>query len=156
MTYDYTQDLLKFIQRSPSPYHTVQASRTYLDQAGFQALALSETWHLAPNSAYYVPLYDSGLVAFRTGSDVRRHLRLSAAHTDFPCLRLKYRPELRQHGYLKLNAEVYGGLLRESWLDRPLSLAGTVALQSKDAFRPEVRLIDIGRPVLTIPRLPST
>ena len=114
MTYDYTQDLLKFIQRSPSPYHTVQASRTYLDQAGFQALALSETWHLAPNSAYYVPLYDSGLVAFRTGSDVRRHLRLSAAHTDFPCLRLKYRPELRQHGYLKLNAEVYGGLLRES------------------------------------------
>lgn len=34
MTYDYTQDLLKFIQRSPSPYHTVQASRTYLDQAG--------------------------------------------------------------------------------------------------------------------------
>lgn len=153
MTYDYTQDLLKFIQRSPSPYHTVQASRTYLDQAGFQALALSKTWHLAPNSAYYVPLYDSGLVAFRTGSDVRRHLRLSAAHTDFPCLRLKYRPELRQHGYLKLNAEVYGGLLRESWLDRPLSLAGTVALQSKDAFRPEVRLIDIGRPVLTIPRL---
>ena len=48
MTYDYTQDLLKFIQRSPSPYHTVQASRTYLDQAGFQALALSKTWHLAP------------------------------------------------------------------------------------------------------------
>ena len=84
---------------------------------------------------------------------MRRHLRLSAAHTDFPCLRLKYRPELRQHGYLKLNAEVYGGLLRESWLDRPLSLARYRALQSKDAFRPEVRLIDIGRPVLTIPRL---
>lgn len=142
MTYDYIQDLLNFIHHSPSPYHTVHASRDYLDRAGFQALSLSEAWQLAPDGAYYVPLYDSGLIAFRTGSDVRRHLRLSAAHTDFPCLRIKYRPEIRQHGYLKLNAEVYGGLLRESWLDRPLSLAGTVALQSADAFQPEIRLID--------------
>ena len=153
MTYDYIQDLLNFIHHSPSPYHTVQASRDYLDRAGFQALSLSEAWQLAPNGAYYVPLYDSGLIAFRTGSDVRRHLRLSAAHTDFPCLRIKYRPEIRQHGYLKLNAEVYGGLLRESWLDRPLSLAGTVALQGSDAFQPEIRLVDAGRPILTIPRL---
>lgn len=151
MTYDYIQDLLNFIHHSPSPYHTVQASRDYLDRAGFQAL--SEAWQLAPNGAYYVPLYDSGLIAFRTGSDVRRHLRLSAAHTDFPCLRIKYRPEIRQHGYLKLNAEVYGGLLRESWLDRPLSLAGTVALQGSDAFQPEIRLVDAGRAILTIPRL---
>lgn len=153
MTYDYIDSLLTFIHHSPSPYHTVQASRAYLDQAGFQALSLTETWHLARNRAYYIPLYDSGLVAFRTRSDVRRHLRLSAAHTDFPCLRLKYRPEIRQHGYLKLNAEVYGGLLRESWLDRPLSLAGSIALQSEDAFHPKVHLIDVGRPVLTIPRL---
>ena len=70
MTYDYIQDLLNFIHHSPSPYHTVQASRDYLDRAGFQALSLSEAWQLAPNGAYYVPLYDSGLIAFRTGSDV--------------------------------------------------------------------------------------
>lgn len=35
MTYDYIQDLLNFIHHSPSPYHTVQASRDYLDRAGF-------------------------------------------------------------------------------------------------------------------------
>lgn len=38
-------------------------------------------------------------------------------------------------------------------LDRPLSLAGTVALQGSDAFHPEIRLVDAGRPILTIPRL---
>ena len=46
MTYDYIQDLLNFIHHSPSPYHTVQASRDYLDRAGFQALSLSEAWQL--------------------------------------------------------------------------------------------------------------
>ena len=39
MTYDYIQDLLNFIHHSPSPYHTVQASRDYLDRAGFQIVA---------------------------------------------------------------------------------------------------------------------
>ena len=153
MSSDYINDLLTFIQHSPSPYHTVRTSRSLLDKAGFSALSPAEDWHLQARHAYYVPLYGSGLVAFRTGSDLRRRLRLCAAHTDFPCLRLKYRPEIRQNGYLKLNAEVYGGLLRESWLDRPLSLAGTVAVQSDDVFRPDVRLIDVGRPLVTIPRL---
>ena len=153
MSSDYINDLLTFIQHSSSPHYTVRSARDLLDEGGFTALPPAETWHLEAGRAYYVPLYDSGLVAFRTGRDLRAHLRLCAAHTDFPCLRLKYRPEIRQNGYLKLNAEVYGGLLRESWLDRPLSLAGTVAIQSDDAFHPDMRLIDIGRPLLTIPRL---
>ena len=110
-------------------------------------------WQLKADRAYYVPVYGSGLVAFRTGRDIRRHLRLSAAHTDFPALRIKQRPEIREKGYLKLNAETYGGLIRESWLDRPLSLAGAVALESDDPFRPKLRLIDLEKPVLTIPRL---
>ena len=66
-------------------------------------------WQLKADRAYYVPVYGSGLVAFRTGRDIRRHLRLSAAHTDFPALRIKQRPEIREKGYLKLNAETYGG-----------------------------------------------
>ena len=154
MSRDSIDTLLNFIDRSPSPYHTVAASKKLLDEAGFTALVPEETlWQLKADRAYYVPVYGSGLVAFRTGRDIRRHLRLSAAHTDFPALRIKQRPEIREKGYLKLNAETYGGLIRESWLDRPLSLAGAVALESDDPFRPKLRLIDLEKPVLTIPRL---
>ena len=154
MSHDSIDTLLTFIADSPSPYHTVSASRALLDEAGFTALSLEEApWHLQSGAAYYVPVYGSGLIAFRTGQHIRRHLRISAAHTDFPCLRIKQRPEIREKGYLKVNAEVYGGLLRESWLDRPLSLAGAVALETSDPFRPKRHLIDLKRPVLTIPRL---
>ena len=154
MSRDSIDTLLNFIDRSPSPYHTVAASKKLLDEAGFTALVPEETlWQLKADRAYYVPVYGSGLVAFRTGRDIRRHLRLSAAHTDFPALRIKQRPEIREKGYLKLNAETYGGLIRESWLDRPLSLAGAVALESDDPVRPKLRLIDLEKPVLTIPRL---
>lgn len=154
MSHDSIDTLLTFIADSPSPYHTVSTSRALLDEAGFTALSLEEApWHLQSDAAYYIPVYGSGLIAFRTGRQIRRHLRLSAAHTDFPCLRIKQRPEIREKGYLKVNAEVYGGLLRESWLDRPLSLAGAVAIETEDPFRPKRHLIDLKRPVLTIPRL---
>lgn len=154
MSHDAVDNLLTFISRCTSPYHTVAAAKALLDEAGFTALSPEEApWHLQANRAYYVPVYGSSLIAFRTGRDIRRQLRIGAAHTDFPCLRIKHNPEIREKGSLKVNAEVYGGLLRESWLDRPLSLAGAVALETSDPFRPNIRLIDMEKPLLTIPRL---
>ena len=34
-------------------------------------------------------------------------------------------------GYTKLNVEMYGGLIENTWLDRPLGAAGTVVLKEK-------------------------
>ena len=56
-------------------------------------------------------------------------------------------------GYIRLNAEGYGGVNHMSWLDRPLSLAGKVVLRSDDLFAPDVRLIDLHTPLLTIPNV---
>ena len=74
------------------------------------------------------------------------------AHTDAPCLRLKPSPEMVvENAYLKLNTEVYGSPILNTWLDRPLSLAGRVSLKGDDPFRPETRLVHLDDPVLTIP-----
>lgn len=145
--------LLQFIQHATSPYHTVQSCIDILEAAHFSPLALGTPWHLLPNHAYYVPIYGSTLIAFTVGANPRHHLRIAAAHTDFPCLRVKPSAAITTNVYGKLNTEIYGGMIRESWLDRPLSLAGKVALRGQDPFHPEVQFIDIRRPILTIPRL---
>lgn len=156
MTYSdihLSQRLLHFISQATSPYHTVKASAAILKEAGFRELRWNEPWQLEPRQGYYISLYDSSLIAFTIGPNPRANLRIAAAHTDFPCLRVKPAAALSQQGYGKLNVEIYGGMIRESWLDRPLSLAGKVAVASDDPFKPAVHLIDARRPLLTIPRL---
>ncbi len=147
-----TTELLTYIQESPSPYHTVAASAERLKAAGFMELGLAEEWNLKPGGRYFVPVYGSTLLAFSIGQ-ADGPLRMAAAHTDFPCFRLKPQAGVMTEGYGKLNVEKYGGLILRSWLDRPLSLAGKVVLRGADAFHPETRLVDIGRPLLTIPSL---
>ena len=78
---------------------------------------------------------------------------MAAAHTDFPCFRLKPEAGMTRDGCGTLNVETYGGLILRTWLDRPLSLAGKIVLRGKDAFHPEVRLVDFQKPLMTIPSL---
>lgn len=144
--------LLETVERCVSPFHVVKESERRLTEAGFQELILSEDWNLEKNGKYYVNIYDSSIVAFRVGENPG-NIRIATAHNDFPCLRIKPNCEIQESGYLKLNVEVYGGAILNTWMDRPLSIAGKVVLKGDDAFRPQVRFFDLARPVLTVPNL---
>ena len=143
--------LLSFIQQSPSPAHTVVAAAARLRGAGFAELSLAEDWQLAVGGRYFVSVYGTTLLAFSVGD--AGPLRMAAAHTDFPCFRLKPAAGLTRAGYGVLNVEPYGGLILRSWLDRPLGLAGRVMLRGADAFHPRAELVDFARPLVTIPSL---
>ena len=41
-----------------------------------------------------------------------------------------------ENKYLKLNTEVYGGPILSTWFDRPLSLAGRVAIKTDNPLKP--------------------
>lgn len=41
-------------------------------------------------------------------------------------------------GYAQVNVEVYGGAILNTWLDRPLGIAGRVAVRTQDAFAPKI------------------
>lgn len=144
--------LLDYIDNSTSPYHTVKASADILLAHGFKELQLEDIWSLSEGD-YFVRVYDTTLIAFHLGSDMRDSLRIASAHTDFPALRVKPNPLVEIKGYGKLNVEAYGGLILNTWLDRPLSMAGVVVTRSNDPFHPELHYIDIARPLLTIPNL---
>ena len=55
--------------------------------------------------------------------------------------------------YLKLNTEVYGGRLLNTWFDRPLSLAGRAYVKGSDSFSPQVKIVDFDRDLFIIPNL---
>ena len=151
------EELLDFIQCSTSPFHVVEESAKRLLRAGFQELKPADSWRLIVGGRYFLRVYGSTLLAFVVGEKpLKSHgtpLLMAAAHTDFPCFRLKPEAGMTRDGCGTLNVETYGGLILRTWLDRPLSLAGKIVLRGKDAFHPEVRLVDFQKPLMTIPSL---
>lgn len=148
--------LLELTKRAVSPWHTAMMCEKRLTAAGFKALKLGEGWNLESGGKYYTKIFGSALIAFTVGQgDIigKNALRIAAAHTDFPGLRIKPAASMLRDGYGILNIETYGGLILSSWLDRPLSIAGKVVLRGTDAFTPEVRLVDFEAPLVTIPNL---
>jgi len=150
----FNSDLLDFLNNSPTAFHAVASLSQMLEAAGFTRLHEGERWQLEANQGYYVTRNDSSIIAFRHNakSMLEQGIRLTGAHTDSPCLKVKPHPEIRRQGYLQLGVEVYGGALFAPWFDRDLSLAGRVNYQTKQG---ELRacLIDMRDPVAIIPSL---
>lgn len=149
------KSFMEYMKKTVSPYHAVEAGAAMLEAAGFRELSMTGPFSLEEGGKYYAKLHGSSMFAFTvgSGSPERRAFHIAAAHTDFPCLHLKPAAELAGKGYLSLNAEAYGGAIRNTWLDRPLSLAGRVVLRGTDPYRPETVYYDAARPLLTIPNL---
>lgn len=149
------QELLQYISKSVSPYHAVEVGCGMLRDAGFQELDMREPWSLQKSGAYFVRPYGTSLFAFKIGTEISAQMKfhIAAAHTDQPCLHIKPVAELTGKDYDRINVEVYGAPVLNTWLDRPLSIAGRVALRSNSVYAPQMILIDVGRPILTIPNL---
>lgn len=150
------KELIDFINKATTPYHTVEEGKKLLDEAKFTQLNVRDEWDLQPGENYYVTPFATSLFAFTIGDDweVGQNIRIGAAHTDSPGFRVKPNGEMASNGYLKLNTEVYGGPIINTWLDRPLSLAGKVATKSDDPFKPSMQLFDVKEALITIPNLP--
>jgi aspartyl aminopeptidase len=150
---DLVQDLLSFIDRSPTPYHAVAEGVARLEAAGFTRLSEAALWDHGPGARHYVVRGEGSLAAFQVGSapPAEAGFRILGAHTDSPNLRLKPQPDVQANGYRQLAVEPYGGVLLHTWLDRDLSLAGRVTLARPEGL--STRLIDFARPMLRIPNL---
>lgn len=148
------EELFSMLQSSVSPFHAVEAGAMQLKKAGYEELKLDEKWNLTKGNGYFIRSYDSTLIAFTIGENYKTGdmLRIEIAHTDWPCLKLKSLPEKKGH-YQTLNVEVYGSPILNTWLDRPLSAAGRVAVKGNDLFHPKVRLVDFKKPCFIIPNL---
>ena len=150
----FNQDLLNFIQSSPTAFHAAQSMAKELSAAGFEELRDSDEWHLQPGKRYYLKRNESSIIAFVYGKKelLNTGVRMVGAHTDSPCLKVKPQPELNRRGYLQLGVEVYGGALLAPWFDRDLSLAGRVTYKTGNN-KVASKLIDFKQAIVSIPSL---
>lgn len=153
--YDFAEELLDFVKNSPSQYHVVKTLENRFRARGFQKLELSSNWEFKAGDRYYVSINGSMAVGFIVGSEdlEQSGFRIIASHTDSPGIVIKPSPEIVADGYLKLNCELYGGPIMNTWLDRPLGIAGRVVLRGDSPMKPRVELVDFKRPLAMIPNL---
>ncbi|MCM2287578.1 MAG: M18 family aminopeptidase [Sulfuritalea sp.] len=147
------EELIAFIDASPSPWHAVASAEQRLLAQGFVRLEEGERWQLAAGGRYYTVRGGASLIAFVPGSRplADAGYRIVGAHTDSPGLRVKPQPALGGDGLLRLGVEVYGGPILASFTDRDLSLAGRVVLRT--AAGPQTRLLRFEQPLLRLPNL---
>lgn len=149
------EKLIEMLKCGVTPFGCVKESLRRLKEAGFIELSYADVWKLEKGKRYVMNHHDTALFAFTVGEqyDSAQMFRMAAAHTDYPCLRIKPNADFQTDAYAQVNVEVYGGPILNTWLDRPLGIAGRVVLRSEDVFAPKIVFYRSKKPLLTIPNL---
>ncbi|WP_394753805.1 M18 family aminopeptidase [Crenothrix sp.] len=148
------QQLLDFIDASPSPWHVVARIETELAQHQFKKLYETDTWTLQPGGRYYVVRDDSSIIVFVQGQQPVQDsgFKIIGAHTDSPGFRIKPNAANCIDGLLRLSVEIYGGPILATFTDRDLSLAGRISYKNAQGDVDRV-LVCFDKPLLRLPNL---
>ena len=145
-----TEKLMAFLDASVSVYHAVAYLADVLADAGYTRLSEGETWNLTAGGKYYLVRGGTAVLAFRVPEITPKGFLLTASHSDRPTFKVKENGELTGK-YTRLATEKYGGMLIAPWLDRPLSIAGRVLVETEQGV--QSRLVNIDRDLLMIPNV---
>jgi aspartyl aminopeptidase len=147
------QDLLNFIDASPSPWHAVNSVENRLIAQDFIQLHETQAWQLQTGNSYYVVRGGASIIAFTLGQTpiLESGFRMVGAHTDSPGLRLKPNAAYEGDGLVRIGVEVYGGPILATFTDRDLSIAGRVTVRSASGF--ETRLVKFDESLMRLPNL---
>ncbi len=150
------QDLLDFIDASPSPWHVAGTigKRLAAETPSWQRLDETERWALQPGSRYYVVRDGSSVILFIAGQKplADTGFKIIGAHTDSPGLRIRPNAASGTDGLLRLGVEIYGGPILATFTDRDLSLAGRIAYKDGQDSIASL-LVKFEQPLLRLPNL---
>jgi len=151
------QKAMEFFDKSPDPFHAVQASIDLLTAAGFEELrdATPYTGKLSPGGKYFFTRNKSTIVAFSVGAKYipGNGFKVIGGHTDSPNLKVKPRSKRSSSGCIQLAVECYGGGLWHTWFDRDLGVSGRILVRNPDSGTIDQRLVKIDRAILRVPNL---
>jgi aspartyl aminopeptidase len=142
-------DLLTYINKSPCSFLAVENIKNILLEKGYEHLKENQNWNLRVGGKYFVTRNSSSLMAFRIPDSNFSGFAIGAAHDESPSYKVKFNAEIRNQDYVRLAVEPYGGMIAESWLDRPLSAAGRLIV--KDGEKLVSKIVNIDKDLLIIP-----
>ncbi|MGH8876104.1 MAG: M18 family aminopeptidase [Stackebrandtia sp.] len=144
----HTDELMSFVASSPTSFHAAARAGEQLAAAGFTPLSETEDWDGAPGGRYVIR--DGAIIAWFApeNATATTGFRVIGAHTDSPHLRVKLNPDTSAHGWRQIAVELYGGVPRDTWLDRDLGVSGRLVTEDG-----EQHLVSVDEPLLRVPRL---
>lgn len=141
-----SERLIRHLNASVSPAHSVEYSAERLRTSGFEECSFGSLQQAIPTKGF---IADAGLLlAWNQSATTTQRFHIVGAHTDSPCLKVKPVPDSGSFNWKQIAVEVYGGILNNSWLDRDLGVAGRVVLNDGT-----VRNIRINQAIARIPQL---
>ena len=143
-------NLTAFLDASVSSFHAIANLAGMMESAGYEKLYEQDAWNLVPGGKYYMTRGGSCIIAFRIPEGKPSGFILSASHSDRPGFKLKENLELCT-AYTRMATEPYGGLLMNTWTDRPLSVAGRVLVETENGL--EEKLVNIDKDLMLIPNM---
>lgn len=144
-------DMLKFIEKSPTAFHAVDNVKAELKAFGFTELYEGLKWNIEKGKGYFVSRNNSSVIAFKVPESDFNGFMIATTHSDSPAFKIKENSELKDKFYTRLSVEKYGGMIDNTWLDRPLSIAGRVLVKSDNGV--STKLVDFKKPVAIIPNV---
>ena len=142
----YVNELIEFIKKSPTAFHTVETIKNQLISLGYTEVFESNPEAFCDGGKHFVIRGGSSIIAFK-GSVGNGGFNITASHSDSPCFKVKN--ELNGATYTRLATEKYGGMIHYTWLDRPLSIAGRLVVKTECGVK--AVLVNLDKPALTIP-----
>ncbi len=147
MPQDFSSQLCRDINASPTPRHCVKTVKGLLTAQGF--VEQKRTQFARTPGKYFLQV--GGTLMAWIQPERLKSFSIAAAHTDSPNLRVRPQPDTESANCNQLGVEVYGSPLLNSWLDRDLSLAGHVIIENGDTTT--TTLVTVEEPCLHIPQL---
>lgn len=142
-------EFVEFLNNSPSCYHAAENLKQMLLREGYTQLHEHEDWELCVGGKYFMIRGGTTLIAFRIPVDNPSGFMMSASHVDRPTFKVKGQLAELKGAYTRLGTEKYGGMIMSTWMDRPLSVAGRVLVETEDGL--DSRLVNIDRDLMLIP-----
>lgn len=122
-----------YLDKSYTCFHAVALSREYLEKNGF--IPYKNGVKAVEGGKYYVEKNGSALVAFTVGDLSNYSFKIALAHTDSPALKVKGAKLLDSPEGKRINVEVYGGLIRYSFMNIPLKIAGRLFVKTNQGVK---------------------
>ena len=148
------KDFLDFLDESPSGYHAAYNLVKMMQKEGYERLSEHDDWTLVPGGKYYMVRGGTTIIAFKIPKEScngePNGFMMSACHTDRPTFKLKGNGEL-VGTYTRVPVEGYGGMLISPWMDRPLSVAGRVLVDTGTGI--QAKLFNLDRDLMLMPNV---